>query len=172
MKEIRQEVVNYVYKYESEDGLVFNTMKECEDYEQSELFRLKQRYNRLVVEKSTSEEIWQETNCDSDTNVDCVLLKTKEDADIVKGVWDAHYGYSLDDNLSKTRDTYRQHQFAIIDKALEEQDILVIGRGCCCEDDFWMVGGMFAKAQEILENVNTINDIWNERVLTRCSEYK
>lgn len=49
MKEIKKEIINYVTKYQSFDGLEFNSKEECEKYENSAKGIVRSRFLKLVV---------------------------------------------------------------------------------------------------------------------------
>ena len=49
MKEIKKEIINYVTKYQSFDGIEFNSKEECEKYENSAKGIVRSRFSKLVV---------------------------------------------------------------------------------------------------------------------------
>ena len=145
MKKITEEVTQkkLVTKYMANDRSVFNNMDDCARYEES--FELTGRYNNLVA-GSISE-------CDmigcggDDCAVDIVRMATEEDADVVKAMWTSN-------NISGKSD----REFASIDRALKENDILFISRGCC-DDEFYIYGS----AAEIIEHFANYRKIEKEK---------
>lgn len=134
MKKIQKEKVSTYDVFVAIDGTEFREMEECKKYEESAKGVLNAKYRKLVV-KSVSE--YEVCSCGSEDNTcDIVKINSQADADIVLQMYFMENPHVLKDEEPYSR--WKERAENIVDKALKEQDFIIVGRGCC--DCFWLVG--------------------------------
>lgn len=135
MKEIKKEITNYVYQYESFDGTLFDTKEECEKYEKSAEGVLKLKFQDLVVDKHNS---WDLMGGYEDNDVIAVKLTKEEDKDTVLQLYLLLHPYYIKDDISDSHKKWLEEYKSYIDEAFEKKDILLIGINC--EGDYYFIG--------------------------------
>lgn len=143
MKEVYVEEVKKVFKYEANDGILFNSKEECIKYENSARTAVKVLYKKLVIKSIAETELFSVGS--DDNTLELVKVKTQED---IKILLQMYYIYSSSNEASLDRIT------KLATKAMETNDILIIGRGYD-DDCFWIID----TKQDI---INTFNNICNE----------
>lgn len=134
MKEIKEEIKTYKTKYQAIDGETFDSKEECAKYEGSAKAVLMARYNKLV-KKSDSECNFINLGCD-DNDVDVVILKSKEDSNMMKQLYCLMNGYDIKD---EDKYGWRTKAFNAIDKSLNDNDPLLVGKRLY-DDCMWING--------------------------------
>lgn len=129
MKQIEIENITKVTKYEAIDGTLFSSKEECVKYEETAKCVLLGKYKRLVV-KSTKEDTFYKTGSDE---VDIDIVKLGGNADISL-ILQLHYYYHSGDYAKE----YAEKIENTCNKALREDDYLIIYRGDCYDDNFWV----------------------------------
>lgn len=145
MKPVEIEKVTKVTHYEAIDGTTFTTKEECVKYEESAKCVLLSRYKSLVV-KQTNEEAFYKAGSD-EVELDIVKLKDSSSINIIMQL---HYYY----NTGEYDKTYAESIEKFCDRALEEDDSLIIYRGDSYEDRFWVRGTKYG----LFEHINFICD--------------
>jgi len=135
MKEIKKEITNYIYQYESFDGILFDTKEECEKYEKSAEGVLKLKFQELIVDKADA---WDLMRGYEDNEVVGVKLTKEEDKDTVLQLYLFLNPYYTKDNISKERKQWLEQCKSYINDAYENKDILLLGINC--EGDYYFIG--------------------------------
>ena len=143
MKEVYVEEVKKVFKYEAIDGTLFNSKEECIKYENSAKVAVKALYKKLIIKSIAETELFSVGS--DDNTLELVKVKTQED---IKILLQMYYIYSSSNEASLDRIT------KLATKAMETNDILIIGRGYD-DDCFWIID----TKQDL---INTFNNICNE----------
>lgn len=80
MREITTEkIITEVTGYEAGDGIVFKSKEECEKYEQSAEYVLRQGYVKHIVAQTNEYDLF-DYGCE-DSNIDVLEINTREDLD-------------------------------------------------------------------------------------------
>lgn len=143
MKEVYVEEVKKVFKYEAIDGTLFSNKEECIKYENSAKVAVKALYKKLIIKSIAETELFSVGS--DDNTLELVKVKTQED---IKILLQMYYIYSSSNEASLDRIT------KLATKAIETNDILIIGRGYD-EECFWVID----TKQDL---INTFNNICNE----------
>ena len=143
MKEVYVEEVKKVFKYEAIDGTLFNSKEECIKYENSAKVAVKALYKKLIIKSIAETELFSVGS--DDNTLELVKVKTQED---IKILLQMCYIYNITHESSLDRIT------KLATKAMETNDILIIGRGYD-EDCFWIID----TKQDL---INQFNNICNE----------
>lgn len=135
MKEIKKEIqkVEYITQYEAIDGTMFNDAEECKRYENSVEAVLLSRYNPLVVARKSEETLFNVGSCEYEIDI---VKPTEEEIDTILQLlvlFNSHYD-------SKRLQEYR----TLLNKVLEEDDFVLIGRGCNYDhyDSFYIINSL------------------------------
>jgi hypothetical protein len=120
MQEIRKEIkkIEYITQYEAIDGTIFDSAAECEKYEKSAESVLLARYKPLIVTRRSEESLFGVGSCEYEIDV---IKLTEEDLDTVLqliALFNSHYN---SDKIQECR--------VILNKAIEDDDFIFIGRG-------------------------------------------
>lgn len=145
MKEIKQEIqkVEYVTKYEATDGTLFDDANECRKYENSARAVLLTRYKTLVFNRFCEEDLFGVGSCDYD--IDIVKVTDPEDIDLVLQLlilYNPHIGKDQERLAS-----YRKQ----LNTAMEDDDIVFIGRGYDNDDNFYIMGSLINFLNKIVK---------------------
>lgn len=144
MKEVKIENKTYVTKYESIDGVIFNSKEECEKYEASAKGVLLAKFNELQVKLGSEQDIF---GIGSDEYyIAVVKLITEYDVDTISLLWCLfNQYYSNDTKMVQDIRNKCVH-------ALDTDDYLLVGRGYEYEqyDNFWVIGTLTDKLTKIL----------------------
>lgn len=143
MKEVYVEEVKKVFKYEAIDGTLFNSKEECIKYENSAKVAVKALYKKLIIKSIAETELFSVGS--DDNTLELVKVKTQED---IKILLQMCYIYNITHESSLDRIT------KLATKAMETNDIIIIGRGYE-EDCFWIID----TKQDL---INQFNNICNE----------
>lgn len=143
MKEVYIEEVKKVFKYEAIDGTLFSNKEECIKYENSAKVAVKALYKKLIIKSIAETELFSVGS--DDNTLELVKVKTQED---IKILLQMCYIYNITHESSLDRIT------KLATKAMETNDILIIGRGYD-DDCFWIID----TKQDL---INTFNNICNE----------
>jgi len=120
--------------YVANDGTEFHSEEECKKYEESAKGVVSARYRELIVRKDVEENILG-FGCSDDT-VEIVMVKTEADYDTVLQMKLLIEPYLTEEQYAGNLDIAKKK----IRRALDEQDVLIVNRGCCCGDIFWLMG--------------------------------
>lgn len=143
MKQVEIEKVTKVTHYEAIDGTTFTTKEECVKYEESAKCVLLSRYKDMVV-KQTNEEAFYKAGPD-EFELDIVKLKDSSSINIIMQLY---YYYNKGENAK----THAESMEKFCNRALEEDDFLIIYRGDGYGDGFWVRG----TRNELFEHINSI----------------
>lgn len=135
MKEIKKEIqkIEYITQYEAIDGTKFNTVEECRKYEDSAEAVLLARYKPLVVTRKSEETLFNVGSCEYEIDV---VKPTEEEIDTILqliALFNSHY------------DNEKLQEYRImLNKALENDDFILIGRGCGYDhyDSFYIIDSL------------------------------
>lgn len=135
MKEIKKEIqkIEYITQYEAIDGTKFNTAEECRRYEDSAEAVLLARYKPLVVTRKSEETLFNVGSCEYEIDV---VKPTEEEIDTILqliALFNSHY------------DNEKLQEYRImLNKALENDDFILIGRGCGYDhyDSFYIIDSL------------------------------
>ena len=135
MKEIRNEIIKkeYTYKYESFDGIEFNTEEECEKYENSAEGVLKLKFQDLIVDKQNA---WDLMKGYDDNDVIGLKLAKEEDKDTVLQLYLLQNPQLLDED-ERSKNWLKEYR-SYINKAYEDNDLLLMGINC--DGDYYFIG--------------------------------
>jgi len=133
MKEIKKEITNYIYQYESFDGILFDTKEECEKYEKSAEGVLKLKFQNLIVDKQNA---WDLMTGYEDNDVIGIKLTKEEDKDTVLQLYLLLNPHLLND--SERYKEYLEQYRSYINEAFEKKDLLLMGINC--EGDYYFIG--------------------------------
>lgn len=144
MKEIKQEVIHKSYKtvYEANDGTQFDSKEECLKYEQSAVGVLMVEFKELQVNFITEYELFDTGSEEYFYSI--VKLEDKDDIELVMRLYYL-LGTKTEEHVARAK--------AMCLKALDEDDYLIIGRGCEYDnfDGFWMYGTLKERLNRILK---------------------
>lgn len=135
MKEIRREKVekSEYFVFVASDGTEFSFRDECEKYEESALGVLMTKIKPLVIKEICTEDIHGYGSCDETVWV--LKPTTQEHADIILQMYLLINPHMKNDDYAH----YVERAKKLIQRALDENDILFVGRGYEM-DSFWFVG--------------------------------
>ena len=150
MKEVQIETKSYKTVYRAIDGTEFTNKEDCELYERSAEGVIKARFKKLVVAETDE---WQLLRGDEDHGVYALKLGSQTDIDIVLQAYFYDQPWILKDE--NKYDKMRQNYIAICEKALKEQDILLMGTNCDGELFFLDTRNTFI---EKLNNLGKLNE--------------
>lgn len=147
MKEIKKEIqkVEYVTKYEANDGTIFNDANECRKYEESAEAVLLSNFRQLQVKFVNEYEMFGVGS--EEYFLSIVKLKDKEDVDLVMQL------YCLFNKHNAKNDAVLQEMREKCWKAINTYDYLLVGRGCEYDgyDSFWVIDTLTDKLNKILK---------------------
>lgn len=135
----------YYDVYIAMDGREFNDKTECEKYEQSAKAVVNANYKRLIVGKNTEEAFFGFGCCDN--GVEFVKVTSREDADTVMQM-----NYIINPHMAKEPDVYKNstdRMHNLLERAINEHDVLIVGRGWNYDEVFWIVGTRNSMKEEI-----------------------
>ena len=125
MKEVQIETKSYKTVYKAIDGTEFTNKEDCELYEQSAGGVIKARFKKLIVAESDE---WELFKGDDQHGVYALKLDSQTDIDTVLLAYFYDNPWILRDESRYEK--MRQEFFDLCDKALKEQDILLMGTNC------------------------------------------
>lgn len=128
MKKITVEKTTKVVMYQATDGTQFTTEEECRKYEESAKCALLTRYNSLVINSVTENELFNGAGSE-EYEYDVVKMNTEQD---VETVIHLYMLYHMSDCYRSKDDSIREK----ITTAYKTRDILLIGRYSCGDDFF------------------------------------
>lgn len=136
MKEIKKEIqkVEYVTKYEAIDGTIFDSYEECKKYDNSARAILLSRYQPLVLDRYTEEDLFNMGSCEY--SMDIVKMENESHIELILQLVALFNPHLKNEDINKNRD--------VLTKILKNKDILFIGRGCDYEnyDAFWIFNSL------------------------------
>ena len=135
----------YYDVYIAMDGREFRDKAECEKYEQSAKAVVNANYKRLIVGTNTEEAFFGFGGCDN--SVEFVKVTSKEDADTVMQM-----NFIINEHMAQhpgNYDTTLDRMHNLLERAIKEDDILVVGRGWNDDEVFWIVGTRNSMKEEI-----------------------
>ena len=148
MKRITQTDFVTVTKYQAIDGTIFDDEKECEKYEKSAKGVLNAKYHGLVVASPDEDNLFSGFGS-SDSTIDIVRLKLRDDIDILMQMFMLENPHMADDdNKEKVCDIRRMLQ-----EALAKQSYVLVHRGYDNES-FWIV----TYIKKVIEKLNEFVD--------------
>ena len=134
MTEIKKEVVTktFVSVYVANDGTEFNDADECKKYDDSAEGVLNARLRKIILKDDVEENIF---NFGCDNVVLVVKPTTKDDKQLIMQM------YLLKNPHLRENDRFNHLERAqnLIDRAISEDDVLIVGCGYDC-DSFWFYG--------------------------------
>jgi len=143
MKEIKKEVVTktFVSVYVANDGTEFNNADECKKYDGSAEGVLNARLREIILKDAIEEDIF---NYGNDHAVQVVKPTTENDKQIILQM------YLLINPRLREDDRFNQLERAqnLIDRAISEDDVLIVGRGYD-NDSFWFYGTRNSMKEEL-----------------------
>lgn len=145
MKQIKVTETNTVIKYQAIDGEIFSNKEECEKYETTAKAVLQSKFKKLIVGTYNS---WELHGGLDDNDVIAVQVKTQKDADIVLQRYYIENSWLLENYDSNKKCIERCER--LVNKALVEKDILLIGINC--EGDLYFIN----TRKDIIDNLNNI----------------
>lgn len=132
--------------YEATDGTQFSNEDECLKYEKSALGVLNTRYKPLVICSLGEYTVFGGAGAE-DYQIDLVRVKSDKEVDIVLQMFELINGkHNNESDTDKAKH--------LIQKALDDKDILLIGRGYTNEEEFWLIK---TKGQ-LLEEISKIGE--------------
>lgn len=136
---------SYYNVYVAMDGREFNDEAECVKYEKSAKAVVNTNYKRLIVGTNTEEAFFGFGGCDN--SVEFVKVTSKEDADVVMQM-----NFIINPHMAEHQDDYakaleREHN--ILERAIKEDDVLIVGRGWNDDEVFWLIGTRNSMKEEI-----------------------
>lgn len=136
MKEIKTErtYTTYDVTYEAIDGTIFDNQSECEQYEKTAKCVISDKYNKLVIKKSTEYAVFSAGS--DDDAVDIVKLNNQEDIDTVMQMCYAVHNRWLS-NPDESSKNYAEKFLNDCQQAYSEDDLLLIHRGYD-KETFWV----------------------------------
>lgn len=135
----------YYDVYIAMDGTEFNDKAECEKYEQSAKAVVNANYKRLIVGTNTEEAFFGFGCCDN--GVEFVKVTSKEDADVVMQM-----NFIINPHMAEhpeNFDTTIERMQNLLERAINEHDVLIVGRGWNDDEVFWIVGTRNSMKEEI-----------------------
>jgi hypothetical protein len=132
METISRERKSYYDVYVANDGTEFRDREECKKYEESAVGVLMAKLRPIISE--TNEYDVSGMGCE-DSNVWVAKPSTQDDVDTIMQLYLAKEPYMMKEEYKETVELRR----AIVQRALDENDVLFIGRGCDY-DSFWFIG--------------------------------
>lgn len=132
METISRERKSYYDVYVANDGTEFRDREECKKYEESALGVLMAKLRPIISE--TNEYAVSGMGND-DSAVWVAKPATQDDVDTIMQIYLANEPSMMKEEYKETVE-YRR---AIVQRALDENDVLFIGRGYEC-DSFWLIG--------------------------------
>lgn len=142
MKTIQKEQKSFYNVYVATDGTEFKNEDECRKYEESANGVVSARYKDLIVKTDCENDIIG-CGCEDD-RVDVVSVRTEAEYDIVLQMLLLDSPYLTYDEHKDRLDRNK----AVIRKALDEKDVLLINRGYEL-DNFWIMGTRNSLKEEI-----------------------
>lgn len=124
---IKENTVNETV-YEAIDGQQFKDSAQCEKYEESAICLLRYKYNKLVINSSSEENIFGLGSCDN--NIDIIKVNNKQDIDLVLQLV-CYFG---------SRNSLERSEKILIN-AMNENDYVFIGTGYEW-DYFWVIDSL------------------------------
>ena len=137
MKEIikeRTKVEKYTV-YQAVDGTEFNSLEECEKYEESALGVIRSKIAKLIVydtRKIPGEDAWTIMGGCNDHDIVAVKMNTATDLDVVKQWLLLECPYYN----SEGRKELKAKRFEIFEEAYNNEDVLIFGMNCDNEGYF------------------------------------
>ena len=133
MKKIQKETKSFYDVFVAMDGTEFCNQDECRKYEQSAKGVVMAKIKNILVRETTEEDILGYGSCDS--TIWIVKPTTQSDVDAIMQAYLLINPYMADDDHK----SYLQRASYLLQRALDENDILFIGRGYEM-DGFWFLG--------------------------------
>ena len=148
MKEIKKSVESFVTVFVANDGTEFNDKNECSKYESSAKGVLMTKYRPLVVNTTDGYSV----GCGSeDIKIDIVKLKSESDIEFLLQLDMLDHTYLDTDRQNERMDRMSK----ILHRALSEDDYIIVGRGCDCDDSFWLEDSLNSKIEGIRKACET-----------------
>lgn len=156
---LKEKVTTSVYNvYVANDGKEFDTAEECKKYESSAYAAVNTKYQQLVVSRTTEWNLYDEVGC-QDTDIELVRISSKDDIDIVMQMHFVINPHCKDES----HEAVNKRMLNLAERALKENDLLVVGRGFENEESFWFYGTISSIKESFSNNIDRIvNDANNE----------
>lgn len=138
MTTIRKEKIEKSFYdiYVANDGTEFRDKEECRKYEESAYAVMASKYKKLIT-RTTDEYTFFSYAGSEDTDVEVVKLNTQEEADIMKQMYLIVNPHLKNEDCKARLDGC----FKTIDKALESNDVLLVGRASYDRNcSMWLYG--------------------------------
>ena len=133
MKKIQKERKSFYDVFVAIDGTEFNDREQCEKYEQSAKGVIMAKIRSLIIQQANEGSIFGLGCCDSMVWV--MKPKTQDDADAILQFYLLHNA----DLTNGEHNGMLERARKLVQRALDENDIIFVGRGCC-DDDCWFYG--------------------------------
>ena len=137
MKEIKKTVESFVTVFVANDGTEFEDRTECQRYDNSAKGVLMAKYRPLVVKETDGYSV----GCGSE-DVAIDIIKIKKDADI-------NIVLQLETLDHQPNDERTERINTILQRALREDDYVIVDRGCCGDESFWVLDSLNGKLEQI-----------------------
>lgn len=149
MKIIKQEKVqkSYYDVYVANDGTEFSDRDECKKYEESALGVMMAKIKPLIIEDISEEGIIGFGNCDDTIWV--MKPQTQNDVDCIMQTYLVIRSWAADNEHKDMLERQRK----LAQRALDENDVLFVGRGYEC-DDFWFYGTCNSMKEKLDKHLN------------------
>ena len=141
--EVRERVDKYNV-YVASDGQEFRNEEECRKYEESAECTINTMLRKIMVKEAIEEDMLGFGSCDCTYEV--YLPKTEDDKKHLMQMFFMKNGH-----IKTTNDTNRGYitrADSLIDRAIKENDYLVISRGYDY-DGFWVVGTLHSMQEQL-----------------------
>lgn len=134
MKEIKKEKVTYETVYVANDGTEFKDREECRKYDESAEGVLNAVLKKFTVKECVEEDLFNFGSCDN--NVEILRPTCEDDKKAILQMYLLKNSYIMQ---KKEHEHYIERAEELIDRAIKENDFLLIGRGYDY-DSFWFYG--------------------------------
>lgn len=143
----KRTIVDTLIYYDAVDGTRFTSEEECKKYEESARGVLSGRFTKLIVGSCNE---WELLRGDDNNEVVAIKLNSREDADTVLQLYYLDNPYLLREDQDDTYKKYRERYENLVAQALEDNDILLMGKNY--EGDLYFLDTKSA----ILDRLNNI----------------
>jgi len=131
-KEIKKELIETQIQYEAIDGTVFQNVEECRKYETTAECVLKEKFNKLIVNREHTEFSLFGTGND-DCEVVAIRMKNEKDKDTVLQLFFLKHNYLILDSYKESREKF----INLVEQAFQNLDLLLLCTNC--EGDFYYI---------------------------------
>ena len=146
MRTIQKERVVTYEMFVANDGTELTSREECVKYDESAYGVLNEKYQKLVKGTCTEEEFFGFGSCDN--TVEFLKVKTQDDKDLVMQMF-----FFINPHMQCLEsDCYRsqvEKNEKLLQRAIDEDDILMIGRGYAEKEIFWFLDTRNSMKEEV-----------------------